>query len=56
MANKQFLTHRPHFCPEKYRMLLTSAAYVQVYFRPDFIMQTNTMNPDQQSDLGLYCF
>ena len=39
---------------------------IQVHFRPDFIKQGNTMNPDQtapngsshweQSDLGPYCF
>ena len=39
---------------------LTSAAYIQVHFRLDSIMEANTMNPDQtapleQSDLGLYC-
>ena len=37
----------------------TSAAYIQVQFRLDFIMEANTMNPDQtaskeQSDLGPY--
>ena len=33
-----------------------SAAYIQVYFRLNFIMEANTMNPDQMSDLGSYCF
>ena len=37
-----------------------SAAYIQVYFRLNFVMEANTMNPDQtapweQSDLGPYC-
>ena len=36
-----------------------SAAYSQVHFRLDFIMEANTMDPDQtgpleQSDLGSY--
>ena len=35
-------------------------AYIQLHFRVDFIMEANTMNPDQtapweQSDLGPYC-
>ena len=32
--------------------------YIQVHFRLDFIIEANTMNPDQlweQSDLGPYC-
>ena len=41
----------------------TSAVYIQVHFRLDFIIEANTMNPDQtaplgswkQSDLGPYC-
>ena len=37
----------------------TSAAYIQVHFSLDFIMEAKTMNQDQtapreQSDLGLY--
>ena len=36
---------------------MMSAAYIQVHFRQDLIMEANTMNPDQtapmeQSDLG----
>ena len=39
-------------------LLFTSAPFIQVHFRPDFIREANTMNPDQtapsweQSDLG----
>ena len=29
-----------------------SAAYIQVHFRLDFIMEGNTMNPVQTADLG----
>ena len=34
-----------------------SAAYILIYFRLDFFMEANNMNPDQtkQSDLGPYC-
>ena len=37
-----------------------SAAYIQVLFRLNFIMEAHTMNTDQtapkeQSDLGPYC-
>ena len=37
-----------------------SAAYSQVHFKLDFIMEANTMNPDQtgpleQSDMDSYC-
>ena len=37
-----------------------SAAYIQVYFRLDNIMEAKNMNPDktapnEQSDLGPYC-
>ena len=44
----------------EYHLLFTSAAYIQVPLRLDFIMEANTMNPDQtalleQSDLGPYC-
>ena len=28
-------------------LLFMSAAYIQVYFRLDFIVEANTMNPDQ---------
>ena len=34
------------------------AAYIHVHFRLDFIIEANTMNPDQtapKSDLGPYC-
>ena len=31
---------------------LTSAAYIQVYFKKDFIMEANTMNPDQTAPVG----
>ena len=30
----------------------TSAAYIQVHFRLDFIMEANTMDPDQTAPLG----
>ena len=38
-------------------LLLRTAAYIRGYFRLDFIMEANNMNPDQtapkeQSDLG----
>ena len=38
---------------------MVSAAYIQVHFRGDLIMEVNTVNPDQtasreQSDLGRY--
>ena len=38
---------------------MVSAAYIQVLFRGDLIMEVNTINPDQtasreQSDLGRY--
>ena len=37
-----------------------SAAYIQVHFWLDFIVNANTMYPDQtareQSDLGTYCY
>ena len=38
----------------KYRLLFTSAAYIQMQFRPLLIIEVNTMNPDQ-TDLGPYC-
>ena len=37
---------RPILCPEK-MSALTPAACFQVHFRLDFIMEANTMNPDQ---------
>ena len=40
----------------KCRLLFTSAAYIQFHLSLDFIIEVNTMNPDQeQSDLGPYC-
>ena len=33
----------------------TSAAYVQVQFRLDFIMEANTMNPDDQTAPYIVC-
>ena len=36
----------PIFFSLKLCLLFTSAAYIQVYFRLDFIMDANTMNPD----------
>ena len=41
-------------------LLFTSVAYIQKHLKPDFIMEANTMNPDQtapkeQSNLGPYC-
>ena len=45
--------------PLKILLLFTSATYIQVHFRLDFMMEANTMGPDQttplQSDLGPYC-
>ena len=32
-----------------------SAAYIQMHFRLDFIMEVNTMNLLEQLDPGLYC-
>ena len=32
--------------------LYVSAAYIQVHFRLDFIMEVNTMNPDQTAPFG----
>ena len=29
--------------------------YIQVHFRLEFFMEANSMNSDQQSDLGPYC-
>ena len=29
------------------RLIFTSAAYIQVHFRLNFIMEATTMNPDQ---------
>ena len=31
----------------KCRLLFTSAAYIQIHLKLDFIMEENTMNPDQ---------
>ena len=33
-------------------LLFTSTAYIQVYFWLDFIMEANTMYPDQTAPLG----
>ena len=33
-------------------LLFTSAAYIQVHFRLNFIMEANTMNPDQTAPSG----
>ena len=38
---------------------MVSAAYIQMHFRADLIMEVNTINPDQtasseRSDLGRY--
>ena len=45
--------------PLKILLLFTSATYIQVHFRLDFMMEANTMGPDQtapwRSDLGPYC-
>ena len=45
---------------QKCCLLFTPTAYIQENFRLEFIMEVNTMNPDQtapmeQSDLGSYC-
>ena len=51
-----------YFLSQKCFLLFTSAAYIQVHFRLDIIMEANTMNPGQtappweQSDLDPYCF
>ena len=46
----------------KCSLLFTSAVYIQVLVSLDFIMESNTMNPNQtaslkrkQSDMGSYC-
>ena len=47
------------FLSWKFRLLVTSAAYIQVNFRQLFIMKANTMNPDQtvpSSDTGFILF
>ena len=35
----------------KFCLPIMSAAYIQMHFRPDILMEANNMNPD----LGLYC-
>ena len=40
----------PYFCPEM--SAFSSAAYIQVHFRLNFIMEANTMNPDQTAPSG----
>ena len=47
----------PIFCPEKCHPSFTSAAYIQVHFRLDLIMEANTINPDQTAPFCLcpYC-
>ena len=35
----------------KCRLLFTSAAYIQVHFRLNFIMEATTMNPDQTAPM-----
>ena len=37
---------------EHHLELFTSAVYVQVHFRLHFIIEANTMNPDQTAPLG----
>ena len=34
-------------------LLFTSAAHIQVHFRLEFIIEANTMNPDQTVPLDL---
>ena len=36
-----------YFLSGKYSLLFTSAAYIQMQFRPLLIMEVNTMNLDQ---------
>ena len=36
----------------KCRMFVTSAAYTQMHFKNIFIMEANTMNPDQTAPKG----
>ena len=40
-----------NFCPETVICFFTSAAYIQLHFRPDFIMEANTMNPYQAAPI-----
>ena len=51
--DKQEITHH-NFCPEKNRLLLTFAAYIQAHFIhvQDFIMEENTVNLDQTAPRG----
>ena len=39
------------FCTENAICFFTSAAYIQVHFRLDFIMEANTLNPNQMAPL-----
>ena len=41
-----------YFLSRKCSLLMTYAAKIQVHFRQDFIMEKNTMNPDQTASLG----
>ena len=45
------MTEWPRQTVQTLGLLFRSAAYIQVYFRPDFIMEANTMSPDQTSPL-----
>ena len=40
------------FCPESVVCFLPLAENIQVHFRLDFIMEANTMNPDQTAPQG----
>ena len=40
------------YCPEECCLLCSSAANIQVHLRLDFIMETNSMNPDQTAPKG----
>ena len=42
----------PLFLYWNYHMLFTSAEYIQMHFRLDFIIEANNMNPDQPAPLG----
>ena len=43
---------RCYFCPESVVCFLRLAENIQVHFRLDFIMEANTMNPDQTAPQG----
>ena len=48
----QIILVLPIFCPENVVCFFPSSAYIQVHFRPDYIMEANAMNPDQTAPKG----